>query len=39
LADKMLSNKKNGVRIQGLTKSKVILRFLESPLRKRLVFD
>jgi NAD(P)-dependent dehydrogenase (short-subunit alcohol dehydrogenase family) len=39
LADKMLSNKKNGVRIQWLTKSKVILRFLESPLRKRLVFD
>ena len=39
LADKILSNKKNKVRIQWLTRSKVMLRFLESPFRKRVVFD
>jgi NAD(P)-dependent dehydrogenase (short-subunit alcohol dehydrogenase family) len=39
LADKILSNKKNGTRIQWLSRSKVILRFLESPLRKRKIFD
>jgi NAD(P)-dependent dehydrogenase (short-subunit alcohol dehydrogenase family) len=39
LADRVLSNKKNGVRIQWLTRSKVMLRFLESPFHKRVVFD
>jgi len=39
LADKILSNKKNGVRIQWLTRSKVMLRFLESSFRKRVVYD
>ena len=38
LADKILSNKKNGVRIQWLSRSKVILRFLESPFHKRTIF-
>jgi hypothetical protein len=35
LADKILANKKNGTRIQWLSRSKVVLRFLESPFRKR----
>ncbi len=39
LASKILSNKKNGVRIQWLTRLKVMLRFLESPFHKRVVFD
>jgi len=39
LVRKILSNKKNGVRIQWLSRSKVIIRFLESPFRKRNVFD
>jgi hypothetical protein len=39
LVRKILSNKKNGVRIQWLSRSKVIMRFLESPFRKRNVFD
>jgi hypothetical protein len=39
LADKILSNKKNGVRIQWLTRPKVMLRFLESPFRKRIVYE
>jgi NAD(P)-dependent dehydrogenase (short-subunit alcohol dehydrogenase family) len=39
LADKILANKKNGVRIQWLSRSKVMRRFLESPFRKRVVFD
>jgi len=39
LADKMLSNKKNGVRIQWLSKSKVMRRFLKSLFHKRTVFD
>jgi NAD(P)-dependent dehydrogenase (short-subunit alcohol dehydrogenase family) len=39
LVDKILSNKKNGIRIQWLSRSKVILRFLESPFRKRRIFD
>jgi NAD(P)-dependent dehydrogenase (short-subunit alcohol dehydrogenase family) len=39
LADKILSNKTNGIRIQWLTRSKVMLRFLESPFRKRVVYD
>jgi NAD(P)-dependent dehydrogenase (short-subunit alcohol dehydrogenase family) len=39
LVDRMLSNKKNGVRIQWLSRSKVILRFLESPFRRRRIFD
>jgi NAD(P)-dependent dehydrogenase (short-subunit alcohol dehydrogenase family) len=39
LADKILSNKKNGVRIQWLSRSKVMLRFLESPFRRRRIFD
>jgi NAD(P)-dependent dehydrogenase (short-subunit alcohol dehydrogenase family) len=39
LVDKILSNKKNGVRVQWLTRSKVMLRFLESPFCKRVVFE
>ncbi len=39
LADKILSNKKNGIRIQWLSRSKVMLRFLESPFRRRRIFD
>jgi NAD(P)-dependent dehydrogenase (short-subunit alcohol dehydrogenase family) len=39
LADKILSNKKNGVRIQWLTRSKVMFRFLESPFYKRVIYD
>jgi hypothetical protein len=39
LADKILSNKKNGIRIQWLSRPKVILRFLESPFYKRTIFD
>ena len=39
LVDKMLSIKRNGIRIQWLSRSKVILRFLESPFRKRTIFD
>jgi NAD(P)-dependent dehydrogenase (short-subunit alcohol dehydrogenase family) len=38
LADKILSNKKNGIRIQWLSRSKVILRFLQSPFHKRTIF-
>jgi len=38
LADRILSNKKNGVRIQWLGRSKVILRFLESPFHRRTIF-
>jgi NAD(P)-dependent dehydrogenase (short-subunit alcohol dehydrogenase family) len=38
LADRVLANKKNGARIQWLTRSKVMMRFLESPFRKRKVF-
>jgi NAD(P)-dependent dehydrogenase (short-subunit alcohol dehydrogenase family) len=39
LADKILSNRKNGARIQWLTRSKVMLRFLESPFHKRVVYE
>ena len=39
LADKILSNKKNGVRIEWLTKQKIFLRFLTSPFHKRSIFD
>jgi NAD(P)-dependent dehydrogenase (short-subunit alcohol dehydrogenase family) len=39
LADRVLYNKKNGARIQWLSRPKVMLRFLESPFRKRVVFD
>ncbi|HXZ95135.1 MAG TPA: SDR family oxidoreductase [Dehalococcoidia bacterium] len=39
LADKILSNNKNGIRIQWLSRSKVILRFLLSPFHKRTIFD
>ena len=39
LVNKILSNKKNGVRIEWLTKSKVFLRFLTSPFHKRSIFD
>jgi len=39
LVDKILSNKKNGIRIQWLSWSKLILRFLESPFHKRTIFD
>ncbi len=39
LVSKILSNKKNGVRIQWLSRSKVMMRFLASPFHKRNVFD
>jgi NAD(P)-dependent dehydrogenase (short-subunit alcohol dehydrogenase family) len=39
LVDKILSNKKNGIRIQWLSRSKVILRFLQSPFHRRKIFD
>ncbi|MFC2014222.1 SDR family oxidoreductase, partial [Chloroflexota bacterium] len=39
LANKILTNKKNGARIEWLTRSKVIMRFLASPFHKRSVFD
>jgi NAD(P)-dependent dehydrogenase (short-subunit alcohol dehydrogenase family) len=39
LADKILSNTKNGVRINWLSQSKVMMRFVASPFRKRLIFD
>jgi len=39
LVDKILSNKKNGIRIQWLSRSKVMLRFLESPFHKRTIYD
>lgn len=39
LVDKMLSNKRNGIRIQWLSRWKVILRFLELPFRRRKIFD
>jgi NAD(P)-dependent dehydrogenase (short-subunit alcohol dehydrogenase family) len=39
LVDKILYNKKNGVRIQWLSRSKVMMRFLESLFHKRTVFD
>jgi NAD(P)-dependent dehydrogenase (short-subunit alcohol dehydrogenase family) len=39
LADKILANRKNGARIQWLSRSKVMLRFLASPFRKRKIFD
>ena len=39
LVDKMLSNKKNGVRIEWLTKPKIFLRFLTAPFHKRSIFD
>jgi len=39
LVDRILSNKKNGIRIQWLSWSKLMLRFLESPFHKRTVFD
>lgn len=39
LVDKILSNKKNGIRIQWLSRPKVILRFLESPFHRRTIFD
>jgi NAD(P)-dependent dehydrogenase (short-subunit alcohol dehydrogenase family) len=39
LADRVLSNKRNGVRIQWLGRWKVLLRFLESPFRKRKIFE
>lgn len=38
LARKILSNSKNGVRIEWLGKSKVIMRFIMSPFHKRNVF-
>ena len=37
--DKILSNKKNSIRIQWLSRSKVMLRFLESPFHKRTTYD
>jgi NAD(P)-dependent dehydrogenase (short-subunit alcohol dehydrogenase family) len=39
LVDKILSNKKNGIRIQWLSRSKVIARFLQAPFHKRTIFD
>jgi NAD(P)-dependent dehydrogenase (short-subunit alcohol dehydrogenase family) len=39
LADKILTNKKNGARIQWLSRSKVMMRFLQSPFHKRTVFE
>lgn len=39
LADKVLSNKRNGARIQWLSRWKVMLRFLVSPVHRRNVFD
>ena len=39
LADKILRNEKNGVRIQWLTRSKIMFRFLESLFRKRIVYE
>jgi NAD(P)-dependent dehydrogenase (short-subunit alcohol dehydrogenase family) len=39
MVDKILSNKKNGVRIQWLTKPKVMMRFLTSPFHKRTIFE
>ena len=39
LVSKILSNKKNGVRIEWLGRSKVMMRFLTSPFHKRIVFD
>ena len=38
LADRVLSNRKNGARIQWLGRWKGLLRFLESPFRKRKIF-
>jgi NAD(P)-dependent dehydrogenase (short-subunit alcohol dehydrogenase family) len=39
LADKILSNTKNGVKINWLSRSKVMKRFVASPFKKRLIFD
>jgi NAD(P)-dependent dehydrogenase (short-subunit alcohol dehydrogenase family) len=39
LVDKILSNKKNGVRINWLSRSKVTVRFLSAPFHKRHIFD
>ena len=39
LVDKILSNKKNGVRINWLSRSKVMVRFLSAPFHKRHIFD
>jgi NAD(P)-dependent dehydrogenase (short-subunit alcohol dehydrogenase family) len=39
LVSKILSNKKNGVRIEWLPKWKVFIRFLTSPFRKRIIFS
>jgi NAD(P)-dependent dehydrogenase (short-subunit alcohol dehydrogenase family) len=39
LVDKILSNKKNGIRIQWLSRSKVIMRFFEAPFHKRTIYD
>jgi NAD(P)-dependent dehydrogenase (short-subunit alcohol dehydrogenase family) len=39
LADKILSNRRNGTRIQWLSQLKLMLRFLESPFHKRTIFN
>jgi NAD(P)-dependent dehydrogenase (short-subunit alcohol dehydrogenase family) len=39
LAIKILSNTKNGVRINWLSRSKVMMRFLSAPFHKRHIFD
>jgi NAD(P)-dependent dehydrogenase (short-subunit alcohol dehydrogenase family) len=39
LVDKILSNKKNGVRINWLIQPKVMMRFLSAPFYKRHIFD
>ena len=39
LVNKILSNKKNGVKIEWLSRPKVMMRFLTAPFHKRIVFD
>jgi NAD(P)-dependent dehydrogenase (short-subunit alcohol dehydrogenase family) len=39
LADKILNNKKNGAKIQWLSRTKVMMRFIESPFHRCKVFD
>jgi NAD(P)-dependent dehydrogenase (short-subunit alcohol dehydrogenase family) len=38
LVEKMLSNKKNGVRLEWLSRSKVMMRFLATPFHKRTIY-
>jgi hypothetical protein len=39
LVDRILSNTTVGVRFQRLTRPKVMMKFLESPVHRRRVFD